>query len=107
MPYGKYHVPGAEKKCRKLMTPTAEFSPQVQHWYERIYVYMYLLKHKKGTKKYPNAANTKIMTRRKGIKKPSELTIEEIKDGRDTAKSEPRTSGNKPKDSGKPISRIA
>ena len=40
----------AEKKCRKIMTPESEYSPQIQHWYDRIHAYMDLLKLKEGKK---------------------------------------------------------
>ena len=70
----------AKKKYMKVLIPAADYSPQVQHWYDRIYGYVALLELKKGTYKYQNAANTNRMDRRNKIKKPSELTIEEIKD---------------------------
>ena len=41
----------AEKKCRKFLTPAAEYSPAIQHWYDRIHAYMDLLKLKQGTHK--------------------------------------------------------
>ena len=44
----------AEKKCRKFLTPEAEYSPVIQHWYNRIHTYMDLLKLKQGVHKYTN-----------------------------------------------------
>ena len=35
-----------EKKCRKFLTPDAEYSPVNQHWHDRIHAYMDLLKFK-------------------------------------------------------------
>ena len=43
-----------EKKCRKFLTPEAEYSPVIQHWYNRIHTYMDLLKLKQGVHKYTN-----------------------------------------------------
>ena len=58
----------AEKKCRKFKTPAAEFSPIIQHWYDRIHAYMDLLKLKQGTQKYMNKGNARRNARRRNIK---------------------------------------
>ena len=71
----------AERKCRKLMTPAAEFSPQIQHWYDRIHAYMNLLKLKEGTKKYMNKGNPRRRARKGNIKNPAGLSVEQIQDG--------------------------
>ena len=70
----------AEKKCRKFKTPAAEFSPTIQHWYDRIHAYMDLLKLKQGTQKYMNKGNVRRNARRRNIKNPANLTVEEIQD---------------------------
>ena len=38
----------AEKRCRKIMMPEAEFSPPIQHWYDKIHAYQALIKRKEG-----------------------------------------------------------
>ena len=38
----------AEKKCRKIIKPDLEFSPQVQLWRERMQAYKMLIRWKKG-----------------------------------------------------------
>ena len=55
----------AEKKCRKFMTPAAEFSPTIQHWYDRIHAYIYLLKLKQDTHKYMNKGNVRRNARKR------------------------------------------
>jgi len=45
----------AEKKCRKIHTPISEFSPTISMWYDRIHVYLQLIRRKEGkTKKVRN-----------------------------------------------------
>ena len=70
----------AEKKCRKFLTPAAEYSPVIQHWYERTHTYMDLLKLKQGTHKYMNKGNVRRNAKRRDIKNPASLTVEEIQD---------------------------
>lgn len=38
----------AEKKCRKLLMPAAEFSPPIQYWYDKIHAYEALIRRKEG-----------------------------------------------------------
>jgi hypothetical protein len=38
----------AEKKCRKILTPVSDFSPTIQMWYDRIHVYLQLIRLKEG-----------------------------------------------------------
>ena len=70
----------AEKKCRKFLTSAAEYSPALQHWYDRIHAYMDLLKLKQGTHKYMNKGNVRRNAKRRYIKHPACLTVEEIQD---------------------------
>ena len=70
----------AEKKCRKFLTSAAEYSPALQHWYDRIHAYMDLLKLKQGTHKYMNKGNVRRNAKRRYIKNPACLTVEEIQD---------------------------
>ena len=70
----------AEKKCRKFLTPAAKYSPVVQHWYNRIHTYIDLLKLKQGKRKYTNKDNVRRSARRRDIKNPTNLTLEEIQD---------------------------
>ena len=62
----------AEKKCRKFMTPAAEFNPVIQHWYDRIHAYMDLLKLKQGAHKHMNKGNVR-RNAKGGHQKPSKL----------------------------------
>ena len=71
----------AEKKFRKFKIPTAEFSPQAQHWYDRIYACMDLLKLKEGTKKFMNKGNVTRRVKRSKIENPAGLSVKEIKEG--------------------------
>ena len=50
----------AEKKRKKFLTPAAGYSPVIQHWYDRIYTYVDLLKLKQGTCKNTNKGNAVI-----------------------------------------------
>ena len=70
----------AEKKCRNFMTPAAEFSPAIQHWYNRIHAYMDLLKLKQGVKKYMNKGNVRRKAKRSAISNSADLSEEEIRD---------------------------
>ena len=55
---GEIRVHG-EKKCRKFLTPDAEYSPVIQHWYDRIHAYMDLLKLNQNVHKYMNKCNAR------------------------------------------------
>ena len=69
-----------EKKCRKILTPVADFSPQIQHWYDKIHAYLALLRLKEGKHPNMNQANTYRFTKRKDIEKPRALSLQELKD---------------------------
>ena len=75
----RVHVEKREK-CRKFLTPAAEYSPVVQHRYDRIHAYMDLLKLKQGKHKCTNNDNVRRNTKRRDIKNPPNLTLEEFQD---------------------------
>ena len=45
------------KKCRKLLTPALDFSPQIQYGYDSIHAYLALLRLKEADSKRGNPAN--------------------------------------------------
>ena len=59
----------AEKKCRKILTRVADFSLQIQHWYDKIHAYLALLRLKGGNHPNMNQANTYRFAKRKDIAK--------------------------------------
>jgi hypothetical protein len=69
----------AEKKCRKILTPHCEFSPTIKMWYDRIHVYMQLIKLKEG--KTHKARNLFRFARKNGIRNPEKLSMDELQDG--------------------------
>ena len=71
----KVHV---EKKWRKFLTPAAEYSPVIQHWYGRVHAYMDLLELKQGTHKYMIKDNVRRNAKRRNISNPADLSVEEI-----------------------------
>ncbi len=66
----------AEKNCHKNLRPQSDFSPAIQMWYERIHAYFQLIRLREG--KVSNAGNIVRFTKRKHIKWPEELTMEEL-----------------------------
>jgi hypothetical protein len=69
----------AEKKCRKIHTPISEFSPTIRMWYNRIHVYLQLIRVKEGkTKKVRNVSN---QAQKHNILHPERLSREELEDG--------------------------
>ena len=69
----------AEKKCRKIHTPISEFSPTTSMWYDRIHVYLQLIRLKEGkTKKVRNIFK---LARKHNILHPERLSREELEDG--------------------------
>ena len=70
----------AEKKCRKLLTPASDFSPQVQFWYDIIHTYLALLRLKEAGSKIGNPANVHRFANRCQIENSKGLTEEEIKE---------------------------
>ncbi len=69
----------AKKKCRKILQPESDFSPTVQMWYNRMHVYLQLIRMKKGKTK--NTGNILRFARHQHIDAPEELSLEELKDG--------------------------
>jgi len=69
----------AEKKCRKIFQPDSDYSPTVQMWYNRIHVYLQLIRLKEGNAK--NVGNIICFAIRTNIQSPKKLTMEELKDG--------------------------
>jgi hypothetical protein len=69
----------AEKDCRKILRPESNFSPTIQMWYDRIHAYLQLIRLKEG--KASNASNIVRFAKRTHIKRPAELTMEELQDG--------------------------
>jgi hypothetical protein len=65
----------AEKKCHKIL---CNFSPTVHMWYDRIHPYLQLICLKEG--KSQNVRNIMQFAKCKHIKKPQELTLDELKD---------------------------
>ena len=63
----------AEKKCRKIIKPDLEFSPQVQLWHERMQAYKMLIGWKKGQSTSSNIIRTALG---KDILNPRQLTLE-------------------------------
>ena len=70
----------AEKKCRKTLTSVADFSPQIQHWYNKIHAYLALIRLKEGNHPIMNQANTYHFENRKDLKKPRVLSLQKLKD---------------------------
>ncbi len=69
----------ADKDCHKILRPESNFSPTIQMWYDRIHAYLQLIRLKEG--KASNASNIVRFTKRTHIKRPTELTMEELQDG--------------------------
>ncbi len=69
----------AEKNCQKIPQPENDFSPTIQIWYDRIHAYLKLIRLREG--KVSNAGNIVRFAKQKHIKRPEELTMEELKDG--------------------------
>ncbi len=69
----------AKKNCRKILRPESNYSPTVQMWYDRIHAYLQLIRMQEGTAR--NTGNILHFARRQHIKKPEQLTMEELKDG--------------------------
>jgi hypothetical protein len=69
----------AEKNCRKILHPGNDYSPTIQMWYNRIHVYLQLIRRKEG--KTNNNGNVLRFAWRQHIAKPEELTMEEYSDG--------------------------
>ena len=69
----------AEKRCRKILTPVSEFSPTIQMWYDRIHVYLQLIRVKEG--KTHKVRNIFRLARKHHILNPEKLSREELEDG--------------------------
>ena len=71
----------AEKKCRKILRPAADFSPEIQYWYDKAHAYLALIRLKSGDHPKMNRCNTMRFAKRKNIDNPEGLTEEELRDG--------------------------
>ena len=69
----------AEKDCQKILRPESDFSPTIQMWYDRIHVYLQLIRLKEG--KASNASNIVRFAKQSHIERPAELTMKELEDG--------------------------
>jgi hypothetical protein len=69
----------AKKKCRKIFRPDGDFSPTIKMWYDRIHVYLQLIRIKEG--KTDNTANILCFARHQHINNPKGLMMEELMDG--------------------------
>ncbi len=75
----------AEKNCQKILRPESDFSPTIQMWYDRKHTYLQLIRLKE--RKASNAGNIVRFAKQKHIERPEELTMEELKDGFNSAES--------------------
>ena len=71
----------AEKKCRKILHSESNFSPTIQLWYDRIYIYLQLICLKEGKTKNAGGGNILRFAHRQHIKYPEALTMDELEDG--------------------------
>jgi hypothetical protein len=69
----------AEKKCRKILRPDSNFSPEIQLWYHRIHAYLQLIPLKEG--KARTVGNIMRFAKRKHIEKTEIWTLDKLKDG--------------------------
>lgn len=68
----------AESQCRKLYTPSLEFSPTIQYWYDRAHAYQQLIKIKEGkAKKYTDISRAIKFAAKKNIPNPRTLTLQQ------------------------------
>ena len=63
------------------MTPAADYSPQIQLWYDRIHAYKNLIKLRSGTKKYMDRSRIIKFAKKHAIDDPNNLTDQELTDG--------------------------
>jgi hypothetical protein len=77
-----------ENKCRKIYRADLAFSAPVKLWHERVQVYTKLLRLHEG--KIRNVGNLCRLARKRGIKRPKQLTVEEITKRRAYAKARKR-----------------
>jgi hypothetical protein len=66
------------KELPKILRPESNFSPTIQMWYNRIHIYLQLIRLWEG--KASNAGNIVRFAKQKHIEQPEELTMEELKD---------------------------
>ena len=71
----------AENNCCKILKPAMEFSPPIQYWYNRIHAYRKLISIKKDKGKYVDVSRAIRSAKRKGIKEPKSLSIEQCQEG--------------------------
>jgi uncharacterized protein (UPF0332 family) len=77
-----------EKKCRKIYRADLAFSAPIKLWHERVQVYTKLLRMHDG--KIQNVGNLCRLARKRGIKWPRQLSVEEIRHRRAYAKARKR-----------------
>ncbi len=69
----------AERRCRNILKPELEFSPQVKLWSDRMRAYLTLIRLREGkVKNYSNANRDAV---RADIPEARYLGIEELKEG--------------------------
>jgi hypothetical protein len=78
-----------EKNCRKIYRADLAFSAPVKLWHERVQVYTKLLRMHDG--KIRNVGNLCRLARKRGIKRPKQLTVEEIHKRRAYARARKRS----------------
>ena len=71
----------AERNCRKILRPELCFSPPVQHWYDKVHAFKRLIRLREGTGSYIDGSRAVRFAKRKGIKDPKSMTLEQLKDG--------------------------
>jgi hypothetical protein len=89
-----------KRTAKKNLWPESDFSPLIQMWYNRIHRYLQLIRLREG--KASNASNIVRFAKRKHIKQPEELTMEELKEtSSNSAESGRQSGGSKQKDCGR------
>ena len=70
----------AKKNCRTILRPESNYSLTIQKmWYDCIHAYLQLIRLKEGKAK--NISNILQFSRQQHIERPDKLTMEELKDG--------------------------
>jgi len=79
----------AERRCRKIIKPDMEFSPQVKLWQERMWAYKALIRWKKGNP--CNQTNIiRMAIRREICDDPRQMTLEQMQAGEAYARNRKR-----------------
>ena len=66
----------AEKCCNKFYDGNIDFSPRVNKWLNRLWIYRWMARHKQG--KLTDPRNLYRACRRYDVQQPSQLSIEDI-----------------------------